>query len=47
MLLLILSWTGAVLAVSLLLLMALGPVIVDIDSWWYERQHNKRPARPV
>jgi hypothetical protein len=25
-----------------LLLMALGPVIVEIDSWWYARRHNRR-----
>jgi len=29
----------------LLLLMALGPVIVEIDSWWYERRHNRRHNR--
>ena len=38
----ILVWTGAVLGVSVLLLMALGPVIVEVDSWWYERKHNRR-----
>jgi hypothetical protein len=38
----ILVWTGAVLALGLLLLMALGPVIVEVDSWWYERKHNRR-----
>lgn len=53
----ILVWTGAVLALGLLLLMALGPVIVEVDSWWYERKLNRRarkaatkmasaPARP-
>jgi hypothetical protein len=25
--------------------MALGPVIVEIDSWWYERKHGKAPAK--
>lgn len=38
----ILVWTGAVLGISLLLVMALGPVIVEVDSWWYERKHNRR-----
>lgn len=42
---LILTWIGAVLGISVLLIMALGPVIVEVDSWWYERQHNKRRAR--
>jgi hypothetical protein len=37
----ILMWTGAVLGVSLLLVMALGPVIVEVDSWWYERKLRK------
>lgn len=38
----ILVWTGAVLALGLLLLMAIGPVIVEVDSWWYERKLNRR-----
>jgi hypothetical protein len=37
----ILAWSGAVVGVSVLLLMALGPVIVEVDSWWYERKHGK------
>ncbi len=41
----ILVWSGAVLAIVVLLLMALGPVIVEVDSWWYERRHNRRRAR--
>ncbi len=41
----ILVWTGAVLAIGLLLLMAIGPVIVEVDSWWYERKHNRRAAK--
>jgi hypothetical protein len=36
----ILVWTGAVLAIGLLLVMALGPVIVEVDSWWYERKNK-------
>lgn len=41
----VLVWIGAVLAIGLLLLMALGPVIVEVDSWWYERKHNRRRAQ--
>ncbi|HEX6357535.1 hypothetical protein [Actinophytocola sp.] len=40
----ILVWTGAVLGFSVLLLMALGPIIVEADSWWYERK-LRRHAR--
>jgi len=38
----ILVWSGAVVGIAVLLLMALGPVIVEVDSWWYERKHNRR-----
>ncbi len=38
----VLVWVGAVLAVVLLLVMALGPVIVELDSWWFERRHNRK-----
>lgn len=38
----ILVWSGAVLAIVVLLLMALGPVIVEVDSWWYERKHGRK-----
>lgn len=38
----VLVWAGAVLAIGLLLVMALGPVIVELDSWWFERRHNRR-----
>ena len=38
----VLVWSGAVLAIGLLLLMALGPVIVEVDSWWYERKLKRR-----
>ena len=41
----ILMWTGVVLASGLILLMALGPVIVEADSWWYERRRVRRRAR--
>ena len=44
----VLVWVGAVLAIGLLLVMALGPVIVEVDSWWYERRHNRKAvAKPV
>jgi hypothetical protein len=42
----ILIWSGAVVGMVVLLLMALGPVIVEVDSWWYERKQN-REARKV
>lgn len=41
----VLVWVGAVLAIGLLLVMALGPVIVEVDSWWYERRHNIKAAK--
>lgn len=41
----ILVWTGAVLALVVMLLLALGPVIVEVDSWWYERRHDRRRRR--
>ena len=41
----VLVWVGAVLAVGLLLVMALGPVIVELDSWWFERRHNRKARR--
>jgi len=43
----VLVWVGAVLAIGLLLVMALGPVIVEVDSWWYERKHGKAPVKTV
>jgi hypothetical protein len=41
----ILLWSGAVVGFVILLLMALGPVIVEVDSWWYERKHNRRARK--
>jgi len=41
----VLVWAGAVMALGLLLVMALGPVIVEIDSWWFERHHDKKAAK--
>lgn len=42
MLMLILTWTGAALGLSLLLIMALGPAIVEMDARWAERKHEQR-----
>ena len=36
------TWTGLVLGVSLLLVMALGPLIVSVDGYFYERKHEKQ-----
>lgn len=41
----VLVWTGAVLGISVLLLMALGPVIVEVDSWFYERKHARQARK--
>jgi hypothetical protein len=41
----LLVWTGAVLGFAVLLLMALGPVIVEVDSWWYERKLRRQARR--
>lgn len=41
MIALLLTWTGLVLGVSLLLVMALGPLIVQVDSYFYERKHER------
>ena len=41
----ILVWIGAVLAIVVLLLMAIGPVIVEVDSWWYARRHRRRARK--
>jgi hypothetical protein len=41
----VLMWVGAVLAIGLLLVMALGPVIVELDAWWYGRRRNRGAAR--
>jgi hypothetical protein len=41
----ILVWSGAVVGIVVLLLMALGPVIVEVDSWWYERKLKRRARK--
>ncbi|ONI72660.1 hypothetical protein ALI144C_42340 [Actinosynnema sp. ALI-1.44] len=35
---LVLTWIGAVVGVTLVLLMALGPVIVELDGWLAQRR---------
>ena len=40
----VLVWIGVVLALGLLLTMALGPAIVQIDSKLYERKQQRRAA---
>ncbi|CAM3679731.1 hypothetical protein KIPE111705_20195 [Kibdelosporangium persicum] len=42
MLMLVLTWIGAVLGVALVLLMALGPVIVELDSMVAQRRRERR-----
>lgn len=41
MLQVILMWTGSVLAFGLLLVMALGPVIVEVDSMLHDREPRR------
>ena len=40
----VLVWIGVVLAVALLLTMALGPAIVQIDSKLHERRQRRATA---
>ncbi|MGQ0840514.1 hypothetical protein [Actinokineospora sp.] len=40
----VLVWIGIVLGLGLLLVMAIGPVIVDLDAKLYERKHNRTRA---
>lgn len=42
----VLVWIGVVLALGLLLTMALGPVIVQLDSKLYERKRRAAGVRP-
>jgi hypothetical protein len=39
---LIITWIGIALGTTLLLLMALGPVIVELDSWLASRRRTRR-----
>jgi hypothetical protein len=45
MLLPALTWVGIVLATGILLLMALGPVIVELDGWLARRKLARRARR--
>jgi len=38
----ILVWVGLVLAFGLLLMMAVGPAVVELDAWLYERKHRRQ-----
>jgi hypothetical protein len=42
---LVLTWIGIVLGTTLLLLMALGPVIVELDGWLAQRARDRRRAK--
>ena len=44
---LVLTWIGIALGTTLLLLMALGPVIVEMDSWFAQRRRDRRRAKAV
>jgi hypothetical protein len=37
----VLVWVGLVLAFGMLLLMAVGPAVVELDAWLYERKHRR------
>ena len=41
---LLLTWAGIAVGTTLLLLMALGPVIVELDSWLATRRRTRRRA---
>lgn len=43
---LLLTWAGIAVGTTLLLLMALGPVIVELDSWLATRRRARRHAKP-
>ncbi|MET0235844.1 MAG: hypothetical protein ABW224_14460 [Kibdelosporangium sp.] len=45
MLMLVLTWIGIAIAATLLLLMALGPVIVELDNWFAQRRRDRRPVQ--
>jgi hypothetical protein len=40
----VLLWAGVVVGLGLMLVMALGPVIVEVDARRYERRHDRRRA---
>nr|WP_042184274.1 hypothetical protein [Kibdelosporangium sp. MJ126-NF4]CEL16194.1 hypothetical protein [Kibdelosporangium sp. MJ126-NF4]CTQ94119.1 hypothetical protein [Kibdelosporangium sp. MJ126-NF4] len=39
---LVLTWIGAVVGITLVLLMALGLVIVELDGWLAQRRRDRR-----
>lgn len=45
----ILTWAGAMLGVTVLLLMAFGPIAIDFDSartrHWLRRGHANQPGK--
>ena len=44
MLMLVLTWIGIVLGTTLLLLMALGPALVELDSLLEQRRRDRKRA---
>jgi hypothetical protein len=47
MLTLLLTWIGIAVGVTVLLLMALGPAIIELDGWLAERKRNRRAVKVV
>jgi hypothetical protein len=45
MLMLVLTWIGIALGTTLLLLMALGPAIVEMDGWFAQRRRDRARDR--
>jgi hypothetical protein len=41
---LVLTWAGIAVGTTLLLLMALGPAIVELDGWLAARRRDRRRA---
>ena len=41
---LVMTWIGIAVGTTLLLLMALGPVIVELDGWLAQRRRDRRRA---
>lgn len=47
MLLSVLTWIGVALGATVLLLMALGPSIIELDGWFAERKRDRKQAKVV
>jgi hypothetical protein len=45
MLMLVLTWIGIAVGATMLLLMALGPIIVELDSLVAQRRRDRRRAQ--